>query len=354
MKKEARKYYLDILKVISIFCVMYVHTGNDGMHIYETTEGLSHYVSFFLREYAHTCSYMFFMITGALLLKKEEDLKTVLLKRVLKYGVIILLAETARLIYYNVASGTKLSFKGWFSAIYSTNVLEQYWFLHAYLAFLIMLPFLRMIAKGLSKQTALYLLVLLTIFEFGCSYFEILMDLSRISISVPLLTDIIILPLLGYCAEYVLSDWLEKFSVRVVVYVAAILAFAADLLYTHKMYLAGNIIPEMNGSYFIMTIGLYVLGRKLFMNVGKKHRLDEKKVRILSSATLCVLLLEPELREFTHIVYEISAPYLGWLVAVLLWLAAAYFMAVVINLLYRIFTEAILKTIGQKKKHEKA
>lgn len=342
-----RKIYFDILKILAILSVFYVHTGADGMHYYETTKGLGHYVSFMLRELTHTCSYMFFMISGALLLGKEERLKVVLGKRVVRYGVLILLASLTRLIVYGLINGTPLTIMGVINGIYSTYVIEQYWFLHAYFAFLLLLPFLRLIAKGLKKNTALYLFGLMVVVNFILPYIEIALDLGPVSVSLPLLEDIIVLPLMGYCIDSILKETFESLRLRVWVYGLALLALAADLAYTYRMYMVGNVIPEMNGSYMVMTIGLFMLGRTLFSKIKWSKEeissIDDSKVNkpvhetkkekrpfslashlaMMGSSTLAIIVFEPEIREFTHPLYSVLKPYITWFPALAIWLIAA-------------------------------
>lgn len=326
-----RKIYLDILKIFSILSVMYVHTGLDGMNYYEQSQGIGHFISFFLRECVHTCSYMFFVISGALLLKKEEPLKVVINKRVLRYVTLIFIAGSARLVYYNLISHTELTIEAWFRGIYSTNVLEQYWFLHAYLAFLILLPFLRMIARGLKKDTAIYLMALMIIFNFVLTYFEKAWDFEPVSLSLPLLTDIIILPLMGYCIEEIFVSELQKTQVRRIVYLIALFALLLDVVYTYRMYRAGNVIPEMNGSYMLMTAGLYVLGRQLFKD-AKFNEIVTKVIGIMGASTLTIIVFEPELRELTHPIYRLLAPHITWLLAVIIWLVLALILGSLLSL----------------------
>lgn len=318
---KERKNYLDVIKVISIINVFFGHTGYDGMHMYEVSTGFNHYMSFFIREFSHYCSFMFFLISGVLLLKKEEDLKTVLKKRVGRYVVLVLVVESIRIIYYHIVSGVmdQFSFKVFFKTLYSTNVIEQYWFLHSYLAFLILLPFIRMIAKSLTKQTALYLLSLLCIFEVILVFFEAAFHLDRIAVALPLLNDIFVLPLMGYCVEYVLNEWLEVFKNRLMIYVFTVVSFVAELIYTYHMYTSGQIIPEMSGCYFVLTIGFYIFLRQLMKGKAFKEK-TMKFFTFVGGSTLVIYIFEPELRELTHPVYNFTVNYITWLPALTLWL----------------------------------
>ena len=107
---------------------------------------------------------IFFFISGGLLLEKEESIKDVLLKRVLRYTVLLAVFKLIQLliliktnpayteIYRTNPVNTVLK------VLYSDEVIVQYWFLHSYLAFLLVLPFLRAMVQKLKDEYLIYIL----------------------------------------------------------------------------------------------------------------------------------------------------------------------------------------------------
>lgn len=333
---KARKSYIDILKIIAIFFVLYTHTGNDAMHVFENTSGINYGFSLALALISAFGPTLFFIVSGSLLLSHEESLKEVFKKRILRYFILLVVIEVVRIIYFHAVSGvlSDLTFKTFFTTLYSTNVIEQYWFLHAYLAFLLMLPFMRLIAKGLSKETALYLLILFAVFDIVFVLFELAFGLERISLSVPILTDIIILPLAGYIVEYTLSDFFDIFKNRLIVYVSALICFLIEFIYGLKICKTGAYLPNINGIHYLIAFAVFIAIRALF----KGRSLSSKAISFLKftgGSTLVIFLFEPELRDLTHFIYALLAPVLTWFPATILWLFAAILLGAVLAFVLR-------------------
>ena len=106
---------------------------------------------------------LFFMVSGALLLGKNESGKDLFQKRILRMILVIVIFS---FLYY-----MKLVLKGErpfapFSFLLSLPtdlVYLPYWFLYSYLGVLTILPILRPLAQNMSKNTFWYLIILLDI-----------------------------------------------------------------------------------------------------------------------------------------------------------------------------------------------
>ena len=99
-ENSKRKIYLDILKIIAMGMVFYVHTGTWAMHHYSISgERSSYWISLVLYVLATAGPTVFFFISGGLLLGKEESLKVVLLKRVLRYAILLVGFKIIQLIF---------------------------------------------------------------------------------------------------------------------------------------------------------------------------------------------------------------------------------------------------------------
>lgn len=78
----------------------------------------------------------------------------------------------------------------------------SYWFLYSYIAFLIMLPILRIIAKYMTKEVMIYLLVLYGMFCGILPILEFYLELGSLAISIPFITNqVLFYPLIGYYLE---------------------------------------------------------------------------------------------------------------------------------------------------------
>lgn len=151
-----------------------------------------------------------FMVSGALLLHKDEPLRVILKKRILRFAV-VLSAGSALIYLYKYSKGyiSGISPADFAKRLYTGNITVPYWYLYSYLAYLLMLPFLRKLAKAMSNRDfillfSLYFLVQsLQILQFliwrdGTSYSQYFNLFFR--------QKNIVFPLLGYYIEHRLPE----------------------------------------------------------------------------------------------------------------------------------------------------
>ncbi len=334
---EKRRTYIDILKIVSIFMVLYVHTADKAMYVWLSAEGFTHWFSLCVNQFATAGPSVFFLISGALLLGRCESLKDVLKHRVFRYGVLLflfgMLQQIILGIHYNNLSN--LTFVDMLKTVYSTDVITQYWFLYWYLAFLIILPFLRMIAKAMDKSSGTYLLALLIIAEVVLVIVEKAVNFDRINIMLPILERIVVLPLLGYCIENVFAELLERKIVAASVVLFGVLCLAINVIYADYTYNNWGYSSYIDGCVYFVAVGLYVLMRTLFG--GKEFK--PSAVKALSAAgggTMLVFLLEPEVRFITEPVYDFLAPYITWFPAAVIWLLCAMAIGIAVSLVLKL------------------
>lgn len=209
-KIEEKKIHYEILRVIACFFVIFNHTQANGYDLF-TQCSFSNPIIWLYMSISIACKVavpIFFMVSGALLLKKEENLITLYKKRVLRFFCILVVFS---FFYYIVDialhNETAFDLKRFFLTLYESYWNYSFWFLYAYLAFLICLPVLRPLARGLSVNDYRYLIVLVFIFRAVLPVLEFLIWKGEHTLnsrfSVSWLGDaIVIYPLLGYFCEY--------------------------------------------------------------------------------------------------------------------------------------------------------
>ena len=85
-----RKFHIDLLKVIAIYLVLLNHTGDLGFSYFrQVTNPVGYWLSLFLTVFIKVAVPLFFMVSGALLLPKEETIADVIKKRFLKYLLVL-------------------------------------------------------------------------------------------------------------------------------------------------------------------------------------------------------------------------------------------------------------------------
>ena len=158
---KGKKLYLEILRGIAVLLVIFNHT--DGFfQYYSTTEnGLTWIWSFFCSVLCRINVPLFFMISGALLLGKEESLRDLFRKRIARMLAVLLIFS---LFQYGVdlwrGAAVPVSFFWFVKATLAGQVEETYWFLYTYLGMLLLLPFFRCLVRQLPVSGYRYLLAL--------------------------------------------------------------------------------------------------------------------------------------------------------------------------------------------------
>ena len=152
-------------KIKKIYCPMTVHCYlKEGFD-----QGLIQYFHIILSVITKFAVPMFFVITGALLLEKHETVGTILKKRLYRIFIVIITFTTVSyyIKYLSVGNVYSLSnfLRGLLNGRLSAPGIFSYWFLYAYMGILIVLPFLRVVAKSLNKETFSLLFTLVVIFS---------------------------------------------------------------------------------------------------------------------------------------------------------------------------------------------
>ena len=155
-------YSYDLLRIIAILCVLFNHTKQYGFELYTvTSDPFSRYGSLLLAVLCKIGVPLFLMVSGALLLGKEESAAVLMKKRVGPFAAIF--AVMFLLQYFRVyrAGGyDSLSVTGYLKCLLYDDPIAPYWFLRSYLVFLLTLPFLRAIAGKMNREWFFLLLAL--------------------------------------------------------------------------------------------------------------------------------------------------------------------------------------------------
>lgn len=347
---KEKKLHLEFVRIFAIFFVLYSHTGIEAKFHYQIAGELSsELISFVLLCISMTCNALFFMVTGAVLLHKEESLKEIYRRRILKTVVIILLFSLFQYTYYYLTMpemGFDLPF--FFKVVYSTQLISQYWFLYAYLALLIMLPFLRSLAREMTRVQFVYMLSLYFIMDGILPVIEYFWENSSINIYIPLLEGYVFLPLTGYYIEHKAKDDFADKRVVFALNIAAVAALVIDVLYArHRYYADGEIASTLNGMMLLMALAVFVDFRFLCAHVRLPIWL-QKTVLFLGSGAFTVYLLNLQLTDLCYGLYEWLEPYVKWVPATIIWLSAAICVGSVLAFLWRILKRVVTSLLFKK------
>jgi len=338
---KGKKVYLEIIRILSIFLVIYGHTGADAIGRYQTAGNLFSYgLSLVLYCIVQSSIPLFFFISGAVLLHKEESLQTVLLHRAARVLIIILLFGFVEYLYfYYLNPEIGFSIPAFFKLVYNSTVITQYWYLYTYFTLMLILPFVRMLARSMENIHFWYLFGLFFLLEGILPIVEYLWGNSRIVLSVPLFENSLFYPLLGY---YLAQRSGKLFYQGKVLLLTNVMGFFALLTNTVVAYMAhrqrGD-VESLEGMTIMLALVIFIDIRALCHYASNSPRpvfhgsllkLLCKAVCFIGSGVFGVYLLEPPLRDSFRFIYVATEPYISWLPAVILWICSAILFGAVL------------------------
>lgn len=340
---KQKKVYIEILRLIAIFLVLYTHTGQRGVWHFQIAENMpSYWIGMSMACIDQMCVQLFFLITGAVLLHKEETIGQVMKKRFLPMVIVVMIFGMLQY-FLNYLKAPEIGFdlRVYFKMIYSHNVITQYWFLRTYLGFLLILPLLRILVKYMKKEHFYYFFGIYAVVYGVLPILERIWENDALRMDFPLFDSIIVFSMLGYFLEHVLKEELMKMKALCIVNGMGILAFVAYLSEANIHYRETGNLLILNGCLLLMAAALYT-DIKWFCKVCKLPKWLQNTLIFLGSGSFGVYLLEPQVREYTMVIYDLLVTKITWLGAIFPWL----FTAMLIGILFM----NILKSIPVVKK----
>lgn len=187
---------LDLIKVIAIIMVLYNHLYcYDFILSYKMDE--IHFIHYLLLIPSIICKcgpVLFFMVSGVVLLGKNEPYRVILKKRAVRILAIMVMISVIK----GICGGSGM-------LILQTFMGGLNWYLYAYLAFLLMLPVLRRIAQNFSDDEWKWYIVIVVILNCALAYmaefeqsFSTFSNMPMIAAPWASASWHIVFPLLGY------------------------------------------------------------------------------------------------------------------------------------------------------------
>lgn len=292
-EKKTRIYWLDLIRATSIFLVILIHVSSpllndwDDLSLFDWMAGNT-YDSF-----ARFCVPLLFMVSGYLLLNRQESIRSFYINRVRKVALPLLAWSVIYLLWRNDYSSYTFfnAIKALIKAILIQPAFFHLWFLYALLTIYLFVPLMRVFVHSANEETLWY-------FVFIWFVFGPLLDLAQYFMGFEIAVD------LGFIVRYIgyfyLGYVLGRLSFTRWVAASAALVFIASVIFTviatyqlsaehgdyvdfYHVYLRPNIVL-MSASAFIC---LKVLGEKI-----SAHSLTPIKwIRAVSDASFGIYLI---------------------------------------------------------------
>ena len=164
---KKRLLSLDLLRIFAILLVIFNHTNERGFYRFLTDDPgtFLYWFNLFFSVACKVAVPLFFMISGAFLLRKDESIGATY-KRGIRIIVDLVLFS---LLFYEVQAwqtGIPLTLKAFLTGTVHTNF-PHLWYLYTYIGFLLVVPVLRGFVRGLTEREGFLLFVLA--FVVGCA-----------------------------------------------------------------------------------------------------------------------------------------------------------------------------------------
>ena len=355
-----KKVYFELMRIISIGLVIFNHLL--GYMLFSISSGPKQWIYMFITMITRINIPLFFMISGALLLRKDEEFPKVLKTRIPRYLLVLLIFEGALFCCYKLSAviqGNDFDFSlhrfvwGLFSR--TLDGAESYWYLYSYLGMLLTLPFMQRIARAIKKDDIRILICLHFIFSSAIPILNILLTIAKIErieitgfFSVPFATEKqFFYPILGFYLENYID--VKKFKAK---HISGLLlvAFIAILLPCICTYWEGITTGKFTQEYVLLfdyaTSIVAFLVIKYLMVCGLPKLSEGKVAQVIcyiGSLTFGIYLLDPFFKLFFYSKFEsMTEPLLPTLLVSVGWVLVSMILGGIVT--------AILKKIPGIKK----
>lgn len=336
--KEKRMDF-EILRLIAIVLVVFNHTQNRGFELYRV-EGCSTVNAFASLLLAVICKIavpLFLMVSGGLLLHKEELIRTVIFKRVLRIAaVLVLFSGVLYCFWIRWGYVQEPGLRDFFSRLWSDGISIPYWYLYAYGALMLMLPLLRSMVRTMPNSAFAYLLLLHFVYQgimgpvgyllgFGEFYGTVYItgSDSMINVYFPLVERTLFYFLMGYYMAHRFSWELvtgRKLLVSSILSAAAIGVMA--WLSWNDFSSNGTMTHDFMSDLICIPVFTVYSAVHYLVERHPIQGLPQKWILALGGCTFGAYLLEGILRHELLPLYDFLEPRIHVLPACLVWVAA--------------------------------
>lgn len=301
-----RQIYLDALRAVAIFFVLFNHTGTKGFFLFSVTPiSMQYWIYLILSIFCKIAVPLFFMISGVLLIPKDDTMRT-LSRRVLRYVIVILVCSFFWYIIYVRNDVEVFSVASFFKRVYSDKMIIPYWFLYSYLSVLLMLPLIRRLILNMRKSDFIYMFIMYIFFTSIVPVFQYLVFDNAIrlntDINIPIIT---FTPIFYLCMGYYVHNFVDMNKIKTFIaisWIVGVIGIGLACILTYYNAVKTGICDEKSSQLFhstfisVPTIAVFCTIKYLFEQISISNSI-EKIIISFSSCVFGIYLVEQYLRE---------------------------------------------------------
>jgi len=335
---KQRKLYLDFLRIIAIIFVIYNHTSEKGYYLYAFDSSFILKIIYIAAgAFIAVAVPIFFMISGSLLIPKEESIGDLYKKRVLRMVIVLVVFSALQYAIQIATDNIELSFRYFITHITTEGIVKQYWYLYAYLAYLICLPLLRKMAKNMTNKEFKYLFAAFLLIEGLLASVLFIFDIGEMTgfFNIPFFNNVVIYPLLGYYMEHRMTK--EQYTLKgALIFIALMIAVLALIVVNtlhrnlpYEQFTAYDKGLFVTGFTAVLDAGVFYIVKLIFKDRTAPKAL-EFIITALGSTVFGVYLIENIIRNNTEVVYNAMVPYIGRFPSAWVWSVFVFLVGAVI------------------------
>lgn len=337
--------YLDIIKIIAVWLVIFTHTGPmASKYYYEADNNQLLFISFDVIRAINVP--LFFMVSGALLLGKQESITQIFKKRIFKYFTALLITS---LFYYVVYLGNDWrDVKGFIIAFLEKPIIGPLWFMYEYLCYLLILPLLRCIAQRLPDKYYLYYFTLGVMAKGGFFILFSLLGLDSPYFPFSFSATACFYPLMGfYYGKRINKGELRRGKIMMGIIASFIATVICTIMTVQDEIVNGEWSETYEDAFAtIMTVTAFCLIKYLCEKINF-NELSKRVIHMIGNTVFGVYLISIYLQATLTYYWEKMLPYVPRYIAGLLYVTLIMCLGMVIVLLFNLSVIA-LKRFGQR------
>ena len=131
---ELKKKYIEYLRVFAAFLVIFNHTQSNGYFLFSLypSNSFQFWIYMFISIFCRASVPLFFMISGVLMLDKDYDNKTIILK-IIKYFFILFCISLFYYIDELIANNGEIDILEFWRYLYSSQIKYHLWYIYIYI-----------------------------------------------------------------------------------------------------------------------------------------------------------------------------------------------------------------------------
>lgn len=242
-KTFSKLIHIELIRIIAAFLVIFNHTGPNGYFLFSfyPFATMSYFAYMFCTVISKIDVPLFLMLTGALLLKKDMEPKKIA-KKLIRMLIVLLLFTAVFYIRLHILKYSDIfTISDFFIRLYKGDIIIPYWYIYAYISFLLAFPFLRAMVKSLPENAYKYLIGIAILFIAILPCLEYRFSTGSVTLNQYgkvswLFTNIVIYPLIGYYLENVID--ISKVNKKHILFAILVAVFRNFSFLLHDLFQA--------------------------------------------------------------------------------------------------------------------